>query len=75
MGLYAVLSGFDTDIDDPQYAFTATDARLYKRYQIMLKMGWSYQEYKDTPASVVSQIWAFIKTENKVKQEKAEENG
>jgi len=41
----------------------------------MSKMGWSYHEYSETPASVISQIWAFMKTENKVKQEKAEDNG
>ncbi len=51
------------------------DARLWQRYHIMKEMGWDYFTYLRTPHFVIEQIWAFMQTENKVMNEKAEKNG
>ena len=31
----------------------------------MKEMGWTYEEYRKAPAHIVSEIWAFIRTEAK----------
>ena len=41
------------------------DARRWKRHRIMGKMGWSYREYRETPASIIEETWMFILTEAK----------
>lgn len=50
------------------------DALLYKRYRIMKEMGWTYQQYRQTPVSVIDQVWAFMNTESKVLTDKAGSN-
>jgi hypothetical protein len=48
----------------------SADARYYKRYQIMKHMGWNLWDYQNCPARVITQIWAFMQTENKVYEAK-----
>jgi hypothetical protein len=31
----------------------------------MKEMGWSYQEYRTAPASLIEEIWMFLSTEAK----------
>ena len=62
-------------LEPDKYPFTQQDARYYKRYRIMEKMGWTVQEYEDTPLSVVNQVWAFMNTETKVYNDKVAEHG
>ena len=44
------------------------DALKWKRYQIMRIMGWGYEEYSNAPHSLIEEIWAFLLTENKVRE-------
>ena len=64
MGLYARLSNLDA------YEFTSLDALLYKRFQICDRFKWTVQEYNSTPASIIAQFWAFIKTEAKARDDR-----
>ena len=48
------------------------DARRYKRFHVMKEMGWNIWEYKHTPASVVEEVWAWIKTDRQMEQEERE---
>jgi hypothetical protein len=38
----------------------------------MKAMHWNYWEYNHTPASVVEEIWAWIKTDRQMQEEAAE---
>jgi hypothetical protein len=44
------------------------DVLKWRRYRMMKEMGWTYQEYQNTPISVTDQIWAFIHTEAKARE-------
>ena len=48
------------------------DARRYRRFQIMREMHWNLWEYNRTPASVIEEIWAWIKTDRQMEQEAVE---
>jgi hypothetical protein len=47
------------------------DARLWKQYKIMEKMGWTVHEYRATPHNVIDQIWVFMETEAKYQEQKS----
>ena len=38
----------------------------------MREMGWTYQEYNRTPASIVDETYAWIKTDGQMQQEARE---
>jgi len=41
------------------------DAAKWRRFRVMKEMGWTYQEYQNTPLSVLNEVWAFMQTEAK----------
>lgn len=51
------------------------DAAKWERFQIMRLMGWNYWEYQKAPASLIKEIMAFIKTENKAMESIRKDNG
>jgi hypothetical protein len=38
----------------------------------MKEMGWTYREYQNTPASIVDEIYCWIKTDRQMQQEAQE---
>ncbi len=50
---------------------TETSIR-WRRYQIMKRMGWNYAEYQQAPAWLVTEIEAFMRTENRAQADSME---
>ena len=65
MDIYRALV-YDDDID-------TEDAIRWKRYKIMEKMGWTYHEYQNTPAHIVTEIYSLMNTETKAQNTKLKE--
>jgi hypothetical protein len=60
--------------DDPELELSEPDSTIIKRHQIMSHYHWSYQDYQITPAHVIEECYALIKTESKATKDKYPEN-
>ena len=66
-GLYKAIVWGGEEVD-------MVSALKWKRYKIMEKMGWTFDEYKHQPAPQVAELWAMMQTEQKA-MNKSRANG
>lgn len=59
-GLYKAIVWGGEEVD-------TVSALKWRRYKIMKEMGWTLEEYKNQPASLVTEIWAMMQTEQKAR--------
>jgi hypothetical protein len=50
--------------------FDPTDAVIIKRHQLLERYHWTYEQYLNTPAHVIEEELALLRTENKATEDK-----